>query len=260
MLKLLDIVRHLVVEYYLPLAPVDVLRRVPASTICTTVECIERRAIEVLVSENAEVYRQLVLMLSLKTAITASRLNYEVALIRARYLQKPFIQDVLVEDTKSSTRRFASAFADLAQLNFAYVPAEAVAYENLPFRSKPAGGKLMLVSTLQSRALVGRMPLRPFEPSTIDPGEAERIVRFCIALRQRVIEGFLKLRPLRACDIFNYVYQWAKREVENVGHQHLTAMLGRSVYEELFTVPYYLRHYGIVNFDTIRHELFLTLT
>jgi hypothetical protein len=259
---LLDIVRHLVVEsYYLPLVPVDALSNVPASAICTTVECVEKRAIEVLTStsEEMEVYRQLVLMLSLKTAITASVLNYEVALIRARYLQKPFVHEVLAEigSARSLAKRSATVFADLVQLNFAYMPAETVAYEGLPF----AGGKSrVLVSTLQSRALVGRMPLRPFEPSTVDLGEAERIVRFCVALRQRAVEGFLKLRPLRACDIFHYVYQWAKREVERIEHHHLARALDRSVYEELFTTPYYLRHYGIVNFDTIKHELFLTLS
>jgi len=262
--KLLDVVRRLVVEsYYLPLVPVGALGTVPVSAICTTVECIEKRAVEVLTStgEGMEVYRQLVLMLALKTAITASVQSYEVALIRAKYLQKPFIQDVLTEmrsvSVKSLAMRSMAVFTDLAQLNFAYMPAETVAYEGLPLaRSKSR----ILVSTLQSRVLVGRMPLRPFELSTINPEEAEEIVRFSIALRQRVVEGFLKFRPLRACDIFNYVYQWARREAEKIKHYHLTMMLNRSIYEELFTTPYYLRHYGIVNFDTIRHELFLTLS
>jgi hypothetical protein len=261
--KLKDIVYRLAVEqYFLPLVPVSMLSMLPSSLVCTSVECVEKRAVEVLTraDEDSEVYRQLILALSYKTAILMIVQNYKIALLKARFLRKPseLYSEMMKIRSEDVVNRAVQVYADLAQLNFAYVPAESIILDCLS--AKRSKAPRALTSTLQSRALIGRMPLKPFEYSTVDPSDAENIVKFCISLRQKVVEGFLKLRPLKACDIFQYVYQWAKKESEKLKkYQHLVRMLDRSIYEELFTAPYYLKHYGLINFDIIWHELFWDL-
>jgi hypothetical protein len=263
--KLKDIVYRLAVEqYFLPLSPVSMLSMLPSSLVCTSVECIERRAVEVLTraDEGCEVYRQLILALSYKTAISTTVQNYRTALLKAGFLHKPFASELHNEIMKIRSEdvvnRAVHVYADLTQLNFAYVSVDSVILEHLS--AKRSKAPRALISTLQSRALIGRMPLKPFEYSTVDSSDAENIVKFCISLRQKVVEGFLKLRPLKACDIFQYVYQWAKKEAEKLKkYCHLVRMLDRSIYEELFTVPYYLKHYGLINFNIIWYELFWDL-
>jgi hypothetical protein len=271
--KIKKTIEKLVLEhYYLPYATVTDLVRIPSSKLCTTIEDVRRRAIEILTNENmeAEIYRQLIYMLSVHTAVTGL-MPYIMAVIRTRALKSPFsstIYDVMYKELELSNKNLwrkrgykkaVEIYADLVQLNFAYMPLEHIFDEALMSWKKPTERKV-LVSTLQSRALIGRMPLKPFEPSSISYDEAEKIVAFCTSLRQRVIEGFLKLRPLKAGDIFQHVYQWAKKEVERLEkYHHLIRMLDRSIYEELFIAPYYLKHYGIINIDLIRYELFWEL-
>jgi hypothetical protein len=263
--KLKDVVYRLVVEqHFLPLAPASMLSMLPSSLVCTSVECIVKRAVEVLTraDEDSEVYRQLILALSYRTAVSMTVQNFKIALLKARFLRKPFASELYNEIAKIRSEdvvnRAVHVYADLTQLNFAYVSVDSIILDCLSVkRSKTPR---TLTSTLQSRALISRMPLKPFVYSIVDPSDAENIVKFCISLRQKVIEGFLKLRPLKACDIFHYVYQWAKKEAEKLEkYHHLVKMLDRSIYEELFTAPYYLKHYGLINFDIIWYELFWNL-
>jgi hypothetical protein len=271
--KLKDVIRKLILDYYyLPYATVVDLMRIPSFKLCTTIEDVRKRAIEVLTSEDAEaeVYRQLIYMLSVHTAVTG--LNpYIVAIIRTKMLKSSFsttVYDVVYKELELNNKdrwrgtgykKAVEVYADLVQLNFAYMPIEHILDEALMPWKKPVERKV-LVSTLQARALIGRMPLKPFESSTINYSDAEEIVTFCLRLRQRVVEGLLKLRPWRVSDIFHYVYQWAKKEMERFEkHHHLVRMLDRSIYEELFIAPYYLKHYGIINVDLIRYELFWEL-
>jgi len=254
-------------HHYLPYAAAVDLQRIPESSLCTDVECVKKRAIEVLTSddEEPEVYRQLVYMLSVHTTITG--LNpYIIAIIRARALKSPFgstiydtIRELMHDKRKWKDvgyKRAVATYADLVQLNFAYTPMEHIIGEILTPYKKPTEKKA-LVATLQSKALIGRLPLRPFKPSTVDASTAEEVVDFCVRLRQRVVEGFLELRPLRAGDIFQYVYTWAKRESERLSrHYHLVRRLDEHIYEELFVAPYYLHHYGVLSIDFIRYELF----
>jgi hypothetical protein len=238
------------------------------------VEKIKRRAIEILTSdgEEAEIYRQLIFMLSTRTAITGLT-PYLMAIIRARALRRPFSSDIshLIHEElglisrkgwwkRQGYKMAVRTYGDLIQLNFAYTPVERIFDLSLTSWKKPAERKV-LISTLQSRALIERQPLKPLESSRVDEDTAEKIVSFGIELRQRVIEVFLRLRPLKAGDIFRYVYEWAKKEAEKLKeHQHLIRMLDRSIYEELFVAPYYLHYYNVINIDLIRYDLFWELT
>jgi hypothetical protein len=274
--KLKEVIRKLASsEYYLPYATIIDLSRIPLSMFYDNVEKIKRRAIEILTSDNeeAEIYRQLIFMLSVHTAITGLT-PYFMATIRARALRRPFSSDIshlIYEELGLSSEKdrwrkqggykmAVKTYGDLIQLNFAYTPIERIFDLSLMPWKAPVERKV-LISTLQSRALVERQPLKPFESSRIDEDTAEKIVSFGIKLRQRVVEGFLKLRPLKAGDIFRYVYEWAWKEAEKLKeHQHLIRMLDRSIYEELFVAPYYLHYYNIINIDLIRYELFWELT
>ncbi|MCC6014357.1 MAG: hypothetical protein LM564_01470 [Desulfurococcaceae archaeon] len=273
--KLKEIIRKLALsEYYLPYATVIDLSRLPSHMLYDEVEKIKRRAIEVLTSDNeeAEIRRQLIFMLSTRTAITGLT-PYLMAIIRARALRRPFGSDIshLVYEelelvskkgwwSKRGYKMAVRTYGDLIQLNFAYTPVERVFDLSLMSWKMPTERKV-LISTLQSRALIERQPLKPFESSRVDEDTAEKIVNFGIELRRRVVEGFLKLRPLKAGDIFRYVYGWARKEAEKLKeYQHLIRMLDRSIYEELFVAPYYLYYYNIVNIDPIRYDLFWELT
>jgi hypothetical protein len=273
--KLKDVIRKLASsEYYLPYATIIDLSRIPLSMFYDNVEKIKKRAVEILTSddEEAEIYRQLIFMLSVHTAITGLT-PYFIATIRARALRRPFSSDIshlIYEELELSSEKdwwkkqgykmAVKMYGDLIQLNFAYTPIERIFDLSLMPWKAPVERKV-LISTLQSRALVERQPLKPFESSRIDEDTAEKIVSFGIELRQRVIESFLRLRPLKAGDIFRYVYEWAKKEAEKLKeHQHLIRMLDRSIYEELFVAPYYLHYYNIINIDLIRYELFWELT
>jgi len=258
-----DVVRRLVVDhYYLPYAhAVDLAR----TKLCEDIHCIKERAIRILVDEggDAELYRQLIYMLSTYNVITGLS-PYILALIRRYALKAPLTSYEYLRAElgrgewwrKEGYKDAVKVYGDLIQLNFAYTPLQHVIDDFLEPLKKRTQRKI-LVASLQSRALIGRMPLRPFEPSTVDEETAEKVVDFSLKLRQRVIEGFLRLRPRKAGDIFHYVYQWALKEVEKLEKlRHLVRNLGSYVYEELFIAPYYLHHYGIINIDLIKYELF----
>jgi hypothetical protein len=38
--------------------------------------------------------------------------------------------------------------------------------------------------------------------------------------------------------------------------RHLIRRLDESIYEKIFTAPYYLHHYGILDIDPIKYELY----
>jgi hypothetical protein len=267
--KLKEHIRSLILkEYYLPYASVTDLIRIPSSKLCNNLDAIKRRAVEILVkeTEEAELYRQLIYILSTYNVIVG--LNpYRLAYIKAQVFRKelPFShiykerEDVLSKKDwwkKVGYKRAVKIYADLIQLNFAYTSLEHMLDEFMEPQKKQTQRKV-LVASLASKALIGRLPFRPYESTTVDEDTAEKIVNFCIELRKKVVEGFLILRPKKAGDIFHYIYQWAKKESEKLEKLgHLIRRLDEHIYEEIFPAPYFLNHYGILNLDFIRYELF----
>jgi hypothetical protein len=262
-------VRSLVKEYhYLPLGEVVDLERIKElgeRKLCRSVEDVKKRAIEVLVaeSEEAEIYRQLIFILSFQNVIKG--LNpYLMARVAARALREPSkayeeLHDFMVEKKgeyrKSGYKEAVRVYADLIQLNFAY-GAQRVVDSFFEHWKKPTQDKV-LASTIQSSSFIDRLPLRPFESTRIDEELARDVVDFSVELRRRVVEAFLKLRPRKSCDIFNYIYEWAKREVERRRVPiHMKEQLGRYIYIEVFNAPYYLHHYGFIKIDPVKYQLY----
>jgi hypothetical protein len=267
--KLNEHIRSLILkEYYLPYATVTDLIRIPSSKLCNNLDAIKRRAIEILVkeTEEAELYRQLIYTLSTYNVIVG--LNpYRLAYVKAQVVRKklPFshIYKELEEELskknwwkKIGYKDAVETYADLIQLNFAYTSLEHLLDGFLEPQKKQTQKKV-LIASLASKALIGRLPLRPFESTAVDENTAEKIVNFCIELRKKVVEGFLILRPKKAGDIFHYIYQWAKKESEKLEKLgHLIIRLDEHIYEEIFLAPYFLHHYGILNLDLIKYDLF----
>jgi hypothetical protein len=270
-------IRDLVIKYhYLPYGHVHDLSRIPKGELCSDIDCIKRRAIEILTSESedAEVYRQLIYMLSTHNIIVGLT-PYILALARTIMIKEPststlyrtfYISEVKskkVEWDKEGYKEAVKAYGNLVQLNFAYAPllryvSTGLIFDEFPKpKDKRPTYQKVLGATIQSKLVRIKLPLRPFEPTTLDSDVAERIVNFSVELRRKVIEGFLRFRPRRVSDIFNYVYQWAKRETENLRLRDLNAnKLDDYIYDELFMAPYYLFYYGVLSIDLIRYDLY----
>jgi hypothetical protein len=140
-------------ENYLPLAPADLLKYLPLSLTCNNVECIKKRAVNVLTREEFELYRQLVYMLAAHRAVSFE--SFPLVVARVDFVKSP-VSTLSIEHAKQfkKRRRVRVVYADLSQLNFAYVP---------PFERK------VLVPTLQATSLRRLLPHRPLEPTTVDP-------------------------------------------------------------------------------------------
>jgi hypothetical protein len=270
-------IKDLAINYhYLPYGHVHDLGRIPEKELCGDIDCIKRRAIEILTSESedAEVYRQLIYMLSTHNIIVGLT-PYILALARTMMIKEPststlyrtfYIGEVkskIVEWRKKGYRKAVKAYGNLIQLDFAYAPlfryvSTGLIFDEFPKpKDKQPTHEKVLGATIQSKLVRIKLPLRPFEPTTLDSNVAERIVNFSVELRRKVIEGFLRFRPRRVSDIFNYVYQWAKRETENLRLRDLNAgKLDDYIYDELFIAPYYLSYYGVLSIDLIRYDLY----
>jgi len=261
----LDNITKLVLnEYYLPYGYSWDLTQVPKERLCDSVECIRKRAIEVLASSGDlfEVYRQLIYMLSTHNVVTYGLVSmpYIVALVRTKLVKEgltslayEYISKIRVERLWRNRLSALSMYSDLIQLNFAYSPVITESIINI----HPISKKRVLVATLQSRLLRSKLPLTPYQQTTLDPDKASRIVDFCIGLRRRVIEGILKFRPRKVRDIYLYVYSWAEKEFEKLGN--IVSNVGQLhdyIHDELFLAFYYLRHYNIINFDLLKYEVF----
>jgi len=229
--KIKEIIRRLVnSSYYLPYASAEDLSRLPLKMIYNDVEKIKRRALEILYDK---MYRSLIHMLSRYTAVT--KRSFETA------LQKT--------DLKISKRDVDKIFMELVMFNYAYIPPQQFWQQFLEFHGLKIREPMVLISTIQSRALV----------EDVDKDLAEKIIDFGIGLRQRVIEAILDLRPIRVDHVFTYVYKWAEIKAKEIKYEHLERMFSRSVYEDLLIAPYYLHHYDFKNIGLISYELFLEL-
>jgi len=260
-------------DHYLQYGHLLDLHRIPKGKLCDDVDCIKRRAINVLTSieEESEKYRQLIFIISTHTAVTGLT-PYVLALARTEMIKNPStisIREYMLSEIKakksqwqkSGYKKAVETYGDIIQLNFAYSPL---------FAYIPAGGlvdllevkgktyKKVLVATMQSKLLRYKLPLRPYESTALDHDIGERIVEFCVELRRRVIESFLKFRPRKVSDVFNYVYQWAKNESARLEKivGDLSSRLIDYVYEELFIAPYYLNYYNVINVDLFKYDLF----
>jgi len=259
-------VRRLVEDYsYLPYA-----RDVDLATVelCEDIDCIRGRAVRVLteVSEEAELYRQLIFMLSARIVLVGiypyffakarGYALYKLPSYGYEYLWNYRMRRKQLE--RQHRRDILRVYGDLLQLNFAYAPPQYARDTLIKLGMlKRVVDRLedkVLVTTLQSRALlIGKVPLRPFESSAIDKEKAEKIVSICLGLRQKIVEAFLNLNLRKVEDIYDYAYQWASKEAGKYrGLWYLSISLSRFIYDEVFTVPYYLHHYGIIN-DGILH-------
>jgi hypothetical protein len=257
-------------EYYLPYGHVLDLHRIPESKLCGNVECIKNRAISILTStdKESEIYRQLIYILSTHTAITGLA-PYILARIRAEMIEKSsttaalehyYTEVKLKKDwwNESGYKKAVECYGDLIQLNFAFSPISAYMTATGILESEMSQARKTLVATLQSRLLRIVLPFRPFEITTVRNEVAELIINFSIELRRKVIEGFLKFRPRKVSDIFNYVYQWARVEAYKLEkfYSGFSAKMEDYIYEELFIAPYYLNYYGIININFFRYDLF----
>jgi len=231
--KVREIIRRLVrSSYYLPYASAEDLSKLPLKIIYDDVEKIKRRALEILYDEH-EIYRVLIHMLSRYTVVT--KRSFEIA------LQKT--------DLKISRRDVDKIFMELVMLNYAYISPQQFWQRFLEFCGLKIREPMVLVSTIQSRALI----------EDVDKDLAEKIIDFGIGLRRKVIEAILDLRPIRVDHVFRYVYDWAERKAKEIKYEHLERMFSRNVYEDLLIAPYYLHQYNFINIDLIRYELFLEL-
>jgi hypothetical protein len=269
-----DIKEHIkkliIEEYYLPYGHVWDLHRIPRSKLCGNVECIKKRAISILTStdKESEIYRQLIYTLSTHTAITGLA-PYILARIRAEMIEKPsttvvleyYYTDVKLKKDwwkKFGYKKAVECYGDLIQLNFAFSPISAYMTATGILESEMSQARKTLVATHQSRLLRIVLPFRPFEITTVRNEVAEPIIDFSIELRRKVIEGFLKFRPRKVSDIFNYVYQWAKVKASKLEkfYSGFSTKMEDYIYEELFIAPYYLNYYGIININFFRYDLF----
>jgi len=267
-------------EYYLPYGHVLDFTRISEDKLCKSVECIKKRAINILTSvdEESEIYRQLVYILS--THIVVRGLTpYVLAKIRAKLARTPIVTMVFEffnEDVKSKKDRWkktgykeaVSVYGDLMQLNFSFSPILAYKASTGIFEvseSEDREGKSyhkLLVATMQSRLLRAFLPLRPNEPTTVREDIAELIIDFSIELRRRVIESFLKFRPRKVSDVFNYVYQWAKKSSDELERLYsgFSNRLNDYIYEEIFLAPYYLYYYGLINIDLLKYDMYWVIS
>ena len=267
-------------EYYLPYGHVLDFTRIPEDKLCNNVECVKKRAINVLTSidDESEVYRQLAYILS--THITVKGLTpYVLAKIRAE-LAKTLITTMTFEFfnvevkskkdwwRKTGYKQAVSVYGDLIQLNFAFSPILAYRASSGIFEvseGEDREGKSyhkILVATMQSRLLRAFLPLRPNEPTTVREDIAELIIDFSIELRRRVIESFLKFRPRKVSDIFNYVYQWARTRSDKLERLYsgFSNRLDDYVYEEVFLAPYYLHYYDLIDIDLLRYDTYWVIS
>jgi len=258
-------VRRLVEDYsYLPYAlDADLV----AVELCRDIDCVRERAVKVLAEEGgeAELRRQLVLMLSAYRVLVGVN-PYVLAKVRGYALDKlpsstyEYLRWLVMGKERllrENRMDIVRVYGDLFQLNFAYAPpryaTDALLELGVLKRAVDRLEDKVLVATLQSASVVGRMPLRYFEPSTVDWETAEKVVSICLGLRQRIVEAFLRLNLRDAEDIFSYAYSWASEEARKLkAPDHLVRNLGKHVYTEVFTAPYYLHRYGIIN-DGILH-------
>jgi hypothetical protein len=189
----------------------------------------------VLTRDEYELYRQVVYMLASRRAISA--VSFPLAIARAEFARSPAVNlSTHYEEQVRRKRKAYATYADLVQLNFAYVP---------PFERK------VLVPTLQATSLRRLLPHRPLEPSTVDRDFAEKLVEFSIELRRVIVESFLRFRPRRATDIYAHVSVSAEKLLKDTGFTVEAETLRDYIIDELFTVPYYLHHYKIMGIHNI---------
>jgi len=225
--KVKEIIRKLVgSSRYLPYASAEDLSKLPLKMIYNDVEKIKRRAVEILYDK---MYRTLIHMLSRYTVVT--KRSFKIA------LQKT--------DLKISRRDIDKILMELVMLNYAYISPQQFHQRFLESFGLKIKEPMVLVSTIQSRALI----------EDVDKDLAEKIIDFGIGLRRRVVEGILDLRPVMVGHVFRYVYEWAERKAKEIKYEHLERMFSRSVYEDLLIAPYYLHQYNFINMNLIRYEL-----
>jgi len=267
-------------EYYLPYGHARDFTHIPKSMLCDNVECIKKHAINVLTSvdNKSEIYRQLVYILSTHVVVRGLT-PYILAKIRAELAKTPIVTMAFAffnaeikskKDwwRKEGYKKAVNAYGDLIQLNFAFSPILAYKASSGIFEVSEIEDResrsyhKILVATMQSRLLRAFLPLRPNEPTTVREDIAELIIDFSIELRRRVVESFLKFRPRKVSDVFNYVYQWAKTRSDKLERLYsgFSSRLEDYIYEEIFLAPYYLNYYGLINIDLLKYDMYWVIS
>ena len=261
-------VRRLVKQYYyLPYGFAVDLWRIPQKKRCSDLECIKEKAVQILVedTEESERYRQVIYSLALhgmmwgEYAYIFSRVGTKLVrenLTSALDEFKAIISSIKNgEFKKTGYKTAATIMAELVQLNFAFYSTKHVLETLSGIHKRPTYQKI-LQPTLQSAALIERMPIRTPEDSVVPESFARELVDFSIELRRETIRYLLEERPTKAGDAFFPVYYWAKRELEKRNlPDPVREQLRRYVYLEVFLAPYYLHHYGFLKLDLIKYAL-----
>lgn len=160
---------------------------------------------------------------------------------------------------KTEYKIAATMMAELVQLNFAFYSVKHVLESLSGIHKRPTYQKI-LQPTLQSAALVERLPIRTSDDSIVPESFARELVDFNIELRRETVRYFLEKRPTRAGDAFFPVYYWAKRELEKRNlPDSVRELLRKYVQLEVFLAPYFLHHYGFLKLDPIKYVLLMEL-
>jgi len=262
-------VRNLVDNYYyLPYAHEIDLRRI--SKPCNTLRCIKENAIRILTeaSIEAEEYRQIIYNLAFHGYI-GGEIAYVLSkvgaiairnLTEAREELKRISEQITTGSfRKTKYKKIVEMMANLIQLNFAYSSVMSIIETISNIHKRPTQRKTIF-PTIQSSALIVRMPIHNADRSIVPEDIAEALVDFCVSLRCKIVENFLRLKPKTSGDIIYLTYHWAKKELEQNYYSRLgdigTAikdMLWMHILREAFLAPYYLHHYGYIELDPVMY-------
>jgi hypothetical protein len=209
------------------------------------VECIKRRAVDVLTAEEDAADRQLVYTLAQDKALAVDASAYALAHSDVRALRSTRLDGYEFlrrerEDPGRWGRRAAKAYAKLLFLNFAFSP-------------RARGRRRVLAATVQSRLLLAFMPLEPLRITALPKDAAEAAVDFSFELRRRAVEAYLRVGLRSPAEAVPYL----REHVEAVAgrlfdeipapRDFLMAVVADHLYDEAVYAYHYLRHYGLIS-------------
>jgi hypothetical protein len=208
------------------------------------VECIKRRAVDVLTAEEDAADRQLVYTLAQDKALAVDAFAYalahsDVEVLRSTRLDGYEFLRREREDLGRWGRRAAKAYAKLLFLNFAFSP-------------RARGRRRVLAATVQSRLLLAFMPLEPLRTTAIPKDAAEAVVDFSFELRRRAVEAYLRAGLAGPADAASYLRRHVGAMMErlfeaaDVLQGILPAIVDEYLYDEAVYAYHYLRHYGLI--------------
>lgn len=271
--KITEWVRTLVQKYnYLPLAYKHNFSALfdKKKQLCWDIECIKKRAVEILTedSDQAELYRQAIYRTLALHGFAHEQDIYVLGLLASRVMRKlttikdevNTIRESIVSGKfrKKEYRLATSLTMYLVMLNYCYVLPHYThdiivqgTWQPLATRVKQIG------ATLQSLALIEKLPLYTVKESLLEQSEAEELVDFTISLRHYAVEIILNKRPKKVTELYALINAWIESELQRRRLPKAVrdfAPLGALV--ESMMVPYYLHHYGFITIDVESYLFF----